>query len=155
MSYEREGPWQSYAQTIGVGGTESKHKLEWMYILHVSVRVYWAVGCCTNQSIAMSLPCTWRFKECLLWPKPKLTTPLHTVVQPKLLEALDEDIQQERRVRQQHRTESSKAQDDGISTRRYVRQSLVGSTMYIMDYPHYLPTSLTLKYPTAVTTTIL
>ena len=38
----------------------------------------------------------------------KLTTPLRTVVQPESLEALNDDIQQERRVRQ-HRTESRKA----------------------------------------------
>ena len=35
----------------------------------------------------------------------KLTTPLRTVVQPESLEALNDDIQHERRVRQQHRTE--------------------------------------------------
>ena len=72
-----------------------------------------------------------RYREvqrCLLWPKQKLTTPLHTVVQPKSLKALNDEIQQERCVRQQHRTESSKAPDDGISTRRYVCQSLVGTT---------------------------
>ena len=33
---------------------------------------------------------------------------------------MNDDIQQERRVRQQYRTESLKALNDGISTRRYV-----------------------------------
>ena len=58
----------------------------------------------------------------------KLTTPLRTVVQPESLDVLNDDIQQERRVRQQHRTESRKALNDGISTRRDVCQALVVGT---------------------------
>ena len=56
----------------------------------------------------------------------KLTTPLRTVVQPESLEELNDEIQQERRVR--HRTESRKELNDGISTRRDVCQSLVVGT---------------------------
>ena len=37
--------------------------------------------------------------------KKDFITPLRTVVQPKSLKALNDDIQQERRVRQQHRAE--------------------------------------------------
>ena len=61
----------------------------------------------------------------------KLTTPLRTVVQPESLDVLNDDIQQERRVRQQHRTESRKTLDDGISTRPDVCQSLVVGTTTI------------------------
>ena len=52
----------------------------------------------------------------------------YVVVHPESLKALNDDIQQERRVRQQHRTESQKALNDGISTRRDVCQSLVVGT---------------------------
>ena len=62
----------------------------------------------------------------------KLTSPLRTVVPPESLKALNYDIQQEGRARQQHRTESLKALNDGISTRRYVCQSLAGTpTIYV------------------------
>ena len=52
------------------------------------------------------------------------------------------DIQQERRVRQEHRTESLKALHDGISTRRYVCQSLVGIiSLYnkVSQWQHEMP----------------
>ena len=52
----------------------------------------------------------------------------YVVVHPESLKALNDDIQQERRVRQQHRAESLKALYDGISTSGYACQSLVGTT---------------------------
>ena len=74
----------------------------------------------------------------------KLTTPLRSVVQPEWLKALNDGIKQERRVRQQHRTESLKTLNDGISTRFYVRQSLVvgtATTIHSIDCIRYLSTT--------------
>ena len=44
---------------------------------------------------------------------------------------MKDDIQEERRVRQQYRTEALKVLNDGISTRRYVCQSLVGTILLL------------------------
>ena len=55
--------------------------------------------------IAKLIPGTWSFKKGFLGIK-KLTISLRTVVvQLESLKALHDDIRQERRVRQQHRTE--------------------------------------------------
>ena len=56
MRYEREGAWQSNALKIRVDGTEKTRKHEWMYFLHFGACVYWWVGCCTSQSIAIAIP---------------------------------------------------------------------------------------------------
>ena len=79
MSYEREGAWQSNAEKIRVDGTKKKRKHEWMCFLHFLVRVYWSAGCCTSQSIAISIPGTWRFKKMFILTKKNLTSPLRTV----------------------------------------------------------------------------
>ena len=61
----------------------------------------------------------------------------------------NDDIQQERRVRQQHRTESLKALNDGISTRRYVCQSLWWGP-YLSTTTKYRNDNM--KCPTTLTT---
>ena len=127
MRYEIEGAGQANALKIRVDGTEKTRKHEWMYFLHFWC-VYWSVGCCINQSIAKAMPQAPGGPPIDYFDNKKLTTPLRTVVQPESLEALNDDIQQERRVRQQHRTEWRKKLNDGISTRRDVRQSLVVGT---------------------------
>ena len=45
---------------------------------------------------------------------------------------MNDDIQQERRVRQQHRTEPLKALIEGISTRRYVCQVTGGDYILLL-----------------------
>ena len=128
MSYERERDWQSDAHKVRVDGTEKNASInEWN---SCTFSVYWSIGCCISQSIAMSIPGTWRFEK-YLFRRKKPHNSLRTAVHPESLKALSDDIQQERRVRQHHHIESSKSLNDGISTRRYVCQSLVGTTTTI------------------------
>ena len=133
-------------------GTEKICTDEIIYFLHFSVRV------CTYRLGAVPAN-SWQYQHqvpgglnYIYFDQQKLTTPLRTIVQPESLNALNDDIQQERRVWQQHRTESLETRNGGISTRRYVCQSLVGSTMYSIDYTHYLSTP-SLKCPTTGKTT--
>ena len=51
---------------------------------------------------------------------------------------MNDDIQQERRVRQQHRTESLKALNDGISIRRYVCQYYIHYLFTTTNQPEIL-----------------
>ena len=69
------------------------------------VCVYSSVGCCINQSVAKAIPQAPGGQTIDFFFNKKLTTPPRTVVQPESLKASNDDMQQERRVRQQHRTE--------------------------------------------------
>ena len=138
----RKGDWQSNAPEIRVDETKTKCKHKWTYFLHFWC-VYWSVGCCISQSIAISVPGTWRFKTCIFWP-PKKASQFYYVqyYSPDHWKHwMNDDIQQKLRVRQQCRTESLKALNNGISTRRDVCQPLVvttTTTMYSIDFIHYL-----------------
>ena len=142
MSSEREGDWQRNAQKIRIDVTEKNSSInEW---IPCTFGVYLSVGCCISQSIARSVSGTWRFKKCLFWQKKSLKTPLRSVVHPESLKSLNDDIQQERRVRQQHRTESLKhwmtAFQQDVTCASHWRGLLL-LYMYSIDYIHFLSTT--------------
>ena len=70
-----------------------------------------------------------------------LTTPLRTVVHPESLKALKDDIQQERRVQQQHRTESLIALNEQDVTCASHWWGLLQLYMYSIDYIYFLSTT--------------
>ena len=88
-----------------MGQKKRNRKHEWMYFVHLLVRVL--IGWVRYQPIIHNNVST-RYLEVLklFWPKTNPSQLRYNSSKPELLNAeLNDDIKQERRVRQQHRTE--------------------------------------------------
>ena len=159
MSYEREGDWlkKCAENTRRWDRKKRKHKLR--YFLHFWC-VYWLVGCCISQSMAISIPGTWRLKKCIFWPPQSLTAPLRAAVHPESLKALNEWWHSTRTTcpaAASHRIISkhwmTAFQQDVTSISHWWGLPL--QYMYGIDYIHYLSTTNhrpETRYPTTLIT---
>ena len=116
--------------------------------------VCWSVGCCTSQSITISIPGTWRYDINYVYFDKRKSSQLHYSINSTagVIEST-EWWHSTRMTCPAAASYRSIESTDGISTKRYVWQSQVGTaTMCSIDYIHYLQQqSINLKCPTTLT----